>query len=248
MTTFTPLKLALQETLNIRNELDWHDISLQNQALISADEIVSSSSSYPLFFTKNSHSGNFSAIALLGLQQDNIFFNGQLSSDIAYLPKSLTMLPFGLGSDPDNENQMTSCINLESQLISLDGKASLLNEDGTECERFTQVNKALSAIFDAHVNTDHFIAELLKHNLLMELELNVNCDNGESKVLKGLYSLNEKRLSQLSPEDKLLFIERGYYPPIMAMLASLVQVNRMIKLYSRNNVMNINSINMKVIQ
>jgi hypothetical protein len=45
-----------------------------------------------------------------------------------------------------------------------------------------------------------------------------------------------------------LFIERGYYPPIMAMLASLVQVNRMIKLYSRDNVMNINSINMKVIQ
>ena len=248
MTTFTPLKLALQETLNIRNELDWHDISLQNQALISADEIVSSSSSYPLFFTKNSHSGNFSAIALLGLQQDNIYFNGQLSSDIAYLPKSLTMLPFGLGPDPDNENKMTSCINLDSQLISPDGKASLLNEDGSECERLTQVNKALSAIFDAHVSTEHFIAELLEHNLLMELELNVNCDKNENRVLRGLYSINEQRLSQLSPEHKLLFIERGYYPPIMAMLASLVQVNRMIKLYSRDNVMNINSINMKVIQ
>jgi hypothetical protein len=248
MTTFTPLKLALQEKLNIKNELDWHDISLQNQALISADEIVSSSSSYPLFFTKNSHSGNFSAIALLGLQQDNIYFNGQLSSDIAYLPKSLTMLPFGLGPDPDNENKMTSCINLDSQLISLDGKASLLNENGSESERLTQVNKALSGIFDAHVSTEYFIAELLEHNLLMELELNVNCDKNENRVLRGLYSINEQRLSQLSPEHKLLFIERGYYPPIMAMLASLVQVNRMIKLYSRDNVMNINSINMKVIQ
>jgi hypothetical protein len=247
MTTFTPLKLALQKTLTIRDALDWHDIGLQNQVPITADEIVSSSSSYPLFFTKSSHSGNFSAIALLGLQQDNVFFNGQLSSDIAYLPKSLTMLPFGLGSDPDNENQMTSCINLESKLISLDGKASLLNEDGSECERLIQVNKALSAIFDAHVSTEHFIAELVEKNLLMELELNVNCDNGESIVLKGLYSINEQRFSQLTEKQKLLFIERGYYPPIMAMLASLVQVNRMIKLYQRNNVMNINSINMKVV-
>ena len=105
----------------------------------------------------------------------------------------------------------------------------------------------MSAIFDAHVSTDHFVAELLEHNFLMELELNVNCDNGENKVLKGLYSLNEQRLSQLSPENKLLFIERGYYPPIMAMLASLVQVNRMIKLYSRNNIIGINSVNMKVV-
>jgi hypothetical protein len=247
MTTFTPLKQALLKTLTIKNTLDWHDISLQNQALISADEIVSSSSSYPLFFTKNSHSGNFSAIALLGLQQDNVFFNGQLSSDIAYLPKSLSILPFGLGSDPDNENQMTSCINLQSKLISRDGQTSLLNDDGADSERLTQVKQNLSAIFDAHVSTDHFITELLEHNLLMELELNVNCDNGEKQTIKGLYSINEQRLSQLTAEQKLLFIDRGYYPPIMAMLASLVQVNRMIKLYSRNNVMNINSINMKVI-
>jgi hypothetical protein len=247
MTTFTPLKKALKKTLTISKGLDWHDISLQNQALISADEFVPSSSSYPLFFTKNSHNGNFSSIALLGLQQDNIFFNGQLSNDVAYLPKSLSLLPFGLGSDPDSEQQMTSCINLHSQLISLGGKASLLNDDGSNKERLTHINQALSAVFDAHVSTEHFIAELLKHNLLMELELHINCDNGENKVIKGLYSINEEKLSQLTAEQKLLFIERGYYPPIMAMLASLIQINRMIKLYSQKNIMDINSINMKVV-
>jgi hypothetical protein len=247
MTTFTPLKQALKKTIAISKGIDWHDISLQNQALISADEFVSSSSSYPLFFTKNSHNGNFSSIALLGLKQDNIFFNGQLSHDVAYLPKSLSLLPFGLGSDPDSEQQMTSCINLQSQLISFDGKSSLLNDDGTNKERLTQINQALSAVFDAHVSTEYFISELLKHNLLMELELHINCDNGENKVLKGLYSINEQQLSQLTAEHKLLFIERGYYPPIMAMLASLIQINRMIKLYNQKNTIEINSVNIKVV-
>jgi hypothetical protein len=81
----------------------------------------------------------------------------------------------------------------------------------------------------------------------MYLELHINCDNGENKVIKGLYSINEEKLSQLTAEKKLLFIERGYYPPIMAMLASLIQINRMIKLYSQKNIMDINSINMKVV-
>tara|TARA_R110001583_G_scaffold561_14_gene5061 strand:+ start:20014 stop:20757 length:744 start_codon:yes stop_codon:yes gene_type:complete len=247
MTTFTPLKLDLQQTITVGTELDWHDISQQNQALISADEFVSSSSSYPLFFTKSSLNGRFSAIALLGLQDDNIFFNGQLSNDVAYLPKSLSMLPFGLGADPENEQQLTTSINLQSQLIGQSGGASLLNDDGSSSERLTQINQEFSAIFEAHVNTEHFIAALLEHHLLMELVLNVNCDNGENKVIKGLYNINEQQLSQLTAEQKLLFIERGYYPPIMAMLASLVQVNRMIKLYSQKKVMVINSVNMKVV-
>tara|TARA_R110001592_G_scaffold102853_1_gene290043 strand:- start:2367 stop:3110 length:744 start_codon:yes stop_codon:yes gene_type:complete len=247
MTTFTPLKLDLQQTITVGTELDWHDISQQSQALISADEFVSSSSSYPLFFTKSSQNGNFSAIALLGLQDDNIFFNGQLSNDVAYLPKSLSMLPFGLGADPENEQQLTTSINLQSQLIGQSGGASLLNDDGSSSERLTQINQEFSAIFEAHVNTEHFIAALLEHHLLMELVLNVNCDNGENKVIKGLYNINEQQLSQLTAEQKLLFIERGYYPPIMAMLASLVQVNRMIKLYSQKKVMVINSVNMKVV-
>jgi len=247
MTTFTPLKADLQQKLTISKELDWHDISLQNQALISADEFVSSSSSYPLFFTKNTQDGNFSAIALLGLQQDNVFFKGQLSNDIAYLPKSLAMLPFGLGVDPENEQQLTTSINLQSQLVGKDSGDSLLNDDGSSSERLAKINQELSAVFKAHVNTEHFITALLEHHLLMELELNVNCDNGENKVIKGLYSINEQQLSQLTADQKLLFIERGYYPPIMAMLASLMQVNRMIKLYSQNKKRVINSVNMKVV-
>ncbi|MFT5812737.1 MAG: hypothetical protein ACI9VT_000474 [Psychroserpens sp.] len=247
MTIFTPLKSDLQQSLIIAKSLDWHDISLQNKALISADEFVSSSSSYPIFFTKNSKDGNFSAIALLGLQQDNVFFNGQLSNDIAYLPKSLAMLPFGLGANPKNEQQLTTSINLQSQLIGQSSGDPLLNDDGSSSERLRRINQELSAIFKAHVKTEHFILALLEHHLLMELELNVNCDNGENKVIKGLYSINEQQLSQLTAKQKLLFIERGYYPPIMAMLASLVQVNRMIKLYSKNKVTVINSVNMKVV-
>ncbi|MFT6248235.1 MAG: hypothetical protein ACJAZQ_001434 [Cognaticolwellia sp.] len=248
MTTFTPLKLALQQSLTIGNEIDWLDISNQYQAQISADEFVSSSSSYPLFFTKSSQNGRFSAIALLGLQNDNIFFNGKPSNDIAYLPKSLSMLPFGLGTDPNNEQQLTTCINLQSELIEQSGSDSLLSDDGADSEKLIRIKQELSVIFEAHVSTEHFITALLEHHLLMELELNVNCDNNENKVIKGLYSINEQQLSQLTAQQKLLFIERGYYPPIMAMLASLVQVNRMIKLYNKKKIMVVNSVNMKVVQ
>lgn len=247
MTTFTPLKQVLQKNITIGRELDWHDISRQKQALISADEFVSSSSSYPIFFTKNSHDGNFSAIALLGLQQDNIFFSGQPSHDIAYIPKSLAMLPFGLGDDPENEQKLTTCINLQSELINQTGGDSLLNDDGSSSDRLLQINQELSVIFQEYISTEHFIAALLEHQLLMTLELNVKCDKGANKLIKGLYTIDEQHLAQLTPEQKLLFIELGYYPPIMAMLASLTQVNRMIKLYEKKQGVTLQSVNMKVI-
>ncbi len=247
MTTFTPLKQVLQQTITLGTELDWQDISQQNQALISAAEFVSASSSYPIFLTKNSHNGSFSAIALLGLQQDNIFFKGQASDNIAYLPKSLSMLPFGLGPDPENEQQLITCINVNSELVNQSGAAPLLSIESSSGERLRQINQELSAIFQEYVSTEHFIAALLEHQLLQELALNVNGDNGETTTIKGLYSINEQRLKQLTTEQKLLFIERGYYPPILAMLASLVQVNRMIKLYEKTPGVTVQSVNIKVI-
>jgi hypothetical protein len=247
MTTFTPLKQVLQQTITLGTELDWQDISQQNQALISAAEFVSASSSYPIFLTKNSHNGSFSAIALLGLQQDNVFFKGQASHNIAYLPKSLSMLPFGLGPDPENEQQLITCINVNSELVNQSGAAPLLSIESSSGERLRQINQELSAIFQEYVSTEHFIAALLEHQLLQELALNVNGDNGETTTIKGLYSINEQRLKQLTTEQKLLFIERGYYPPILAMLASLVQVNRMIKLYEKTPGVTVQSVNIKVI-
>ena len=256
MTTFTPLTQVLQQTITLGTELDWHDISQHNQALISAAEFVSASSSYPIFLTKNSHNGTFSAMVLLGLQQDNIFFKGQASHHIAYLPKSLSMLPFGLGPDPDNEQQLITCINVNSELVNQSGAAPLLSNEGSSSARLTsarltsarltQIDQELSAIFQEYVTTEHFIAALLEHQLLQALVLNVNGDNGETTTIKGLYSINEQRLKQLTTEQILLLIERGYYPPIMAMLASLVQVNRMIKLYEKNSG-SVQSVNIKVL-
>jgi hypothetical protein len=248
MTIFTPLSLALKEPISVETELDWHDIGQYNQVTISANEFVPASSSFPLFFTKNSHDSRFSAIALLGFQQDNVFFNGEPSQDIAYIPKSLSMLPFGLGVDPDNEQQLTLCINLQSQLINNANSLPLLNAQGINSDRLTQVNKKFSAIFQDYVNTEHFINTLIEYQLLMALSLNISCDNEENIIIKGLYSINEQQLNQLTPEQKLLFIDRGYYPPIMAMLASLEQVNRMVKLCNRNaDQTKITAVNLKVI-
>ena len=249
MTTFTPLKqaLQLQAKVTLTDGLDWNDMSTQIQASISVDEFVSASSSYPIFFIKNSHSGSFSAIALLGLQQDNIFFTGEESNDIAYIPNSLSMLPFALGADPDNSKKLTTCINLQSQLVNQSEGSALLNEDNTSSERLKQVTQEFSGIFQQHVSTEQFISVLIECNLLMELELNIQCSGGENTTIQGLYLINEQQLNSLTAEQQLLFLERGFYPPIMAMLASTVQINRMIKLYKQKKMKDINSVNMKVV-
>jgi len=247
MSTFTPLTVALKNNLSVNTGLDWTGLSQQTQATISADEFVAASSSYPLFFTKNSHNGSFSAIALLGLLQDNIFFDGQPSHHIAYIPKSLSMLPFALGSDPENTAKLVTCINLQSELINAEEGSRLLNSDMSSTERLVKINEDFSEIFQNHVNTEHFISALIEQKLLMELELNVASSDGGHQIAQGLYTINEQQLNSLPDKQKLMFLERGYYPPIMAMLASLSQVNRMIKLYETTKHSTISSVNMKAV-
>lgn len=248
MNTLSPLSHLLKKPTKIEEGLDWQDISRQSQASITADEFVSASSNYPLFFIKNSHSGQFSSTTILGLLQDNVFFDGTANTDVPYIPKSLTMLPFVFGADPDDDDKLTICINTQSALLNNknENAKQLINDKGEDSQYIKTVREKFSAMYQENVATEHFINALVKLNLLIKLELHLQFSDGKKQVIKGLYNINEQKLNQLNDQQKLTFIAQGYYPPIMAMLASLIQINRIIQRYNQySNSSNINAVNIK---
>jgi hypothetical protein len=247
MNKFMPLKNVLTQTTKLSQQLDWRDIARQSRADITVEEFVASASSYPIFFIKNSHSGKFSSTALLGLTQDNVFFDGSPSTSVAYIPKSLTMLPFAFGVDEQNDNQLTICINTDSQLLNQPSGEPMLDAKGEETDYIKTVQQRFASLYKDNVITERFIDALIKLNLLVELEIQIQLDNGQKQTLKGLYNINEEALGALSDQQKLTFLSQGYYPPIMAMLASLAQINRMIALYDQGSAISIKGVNIKAI-
>lgn len=247
MSKLNPLKNVLTHSNSLSKGLDWREIARQSQAAITVDEFVSSASSYPIFFIKNSHSGKFSCAAILGLAQDNVFFDGSANTSVAYIPKSLTMLPFAFGNDEQNDNQLTICIDSDSELLNKPDGEPMLDSKGEESDYIKTVKQGFASMYNENVVTERFIDSLIALNLLVELEIQIQLNNGQKQTVKGLYNINEQVLGQLSDQQKLTFLSQGYYPPIMAMLASLAQVNRMIQLYNQGTVLGIQGVNIKAI-
>ena len=123
----------------------------------------------------------------------------------------------------------------------------MLDSKGEESDYIKTVKQGFASMYNENVVTERFIDSLIALNLLVELEIQIQLNNGQKQTVKGLYNINEQVLGQLSDQQKLTFLSQGYYPPIMAMLASLAQVNRMIQLYNQGTVLGIQGVNIKAI-
>ena len=136
--------------------------------------------------------------------------------------------------DPDKENTLTACIDLDSPFVGEEKDLPLFEEDGKESEVLDNVQQALGRLYDNERMTETFIKELEANDLLQELELNVALSTGEKKKLVGIFTINEDKVKDLSDEKVIDFHKRGLFVPIYSMLGSLSQVNRLVQL--RNQV------------
>lgn len=259
MNQFSALEPKKHSQIKLNSGIDIQAISQLNQTAITVEEFVPSSSSYPVFFLKNSQIGNFSSAALMGFKPTENLFVGQDTetlTKVAYLPNTLTLLPFSLVNDPEDQSKLTIGVNESSQLIEqgsvVDGDdcyALFEGEDNmTPSVQLQKIEQYLMAYYQAEMTTQQFIAELNKHQLIQELEITLTFADEQTETLRGLYTINEESLNQLDDEIKLQFLQQGFYPPIHAMLASITQINRMIQLHQKQEIENpVANVNMKIV-
>jgi hypothetical protein len=139
-------------------------------------------------------------------------------------------VPFALGLDPEKENTLTTCIDLDSSFVGEGKENALFDAEGKETEFLKGIQESLGRLYDNEVMTEKFIKELTENDLLQELELKVNFNSGNNKKLVGLFGIDEQKLQDLSDEKVIDFHKRGLFIPIHAMLGSIGQINRLAQL------------------
>jgi hypothetical protein len=220
-------KLKLATTRNISHVAGQHIIP------VAAAEYAQSSASFPIVLVKNPDSERFRSVAMLGLEAgENLFFQDEKWVALS-MPQSISMVPFSLGLDPEKENTLTACIDLDSEFVGEDQDLALYEDDGKESEVLTNVQQALGRLYDNERMTESFIKELQDNDLLQELELNIALSSGEKKKLVGIFTINEDKIKELSDDKVLDFHKRGLFVPIYSMLGSLTQINHLVQLRNR---------------
>lgn len=229
MANIVPIQIAEHKNLKVSSVRDLAHANNQHIVPISASEYAKAAASYPIVLVKEPN-GNFRSVVMLGLEEnENLYTNGKEWNAI-YIPQSISMVPFVLGQDPEKENTLTACINIDSPFVGEDKDQALFDADGKDTEFFTSAKQSLGRIYNNEMNTDKFLKELASKDLLVELELDLASREGEKKRLTGLFGIDEKKIEALSDEDVLDFHKRGLFIPIHAMLMSLGQIHRLAQL------------------
>ena len=234
MANFAPIRKEQHQNLKLAKARDLSHVAGQHIVPITAAEYAQSSASFPIVLVKSPESDRFRSVAMLGLEAgENLFFQDEKWSALS-LPQSIAMVPFSLGLDPDKENTLTACVDLDSPFVGEDKELPLFEEGGKESEVLENVQQSLGRLYDNERMTENFIKELQENDLLQELELNINLSTGENKKLVGVFTVNEEKVKELADDKVLDFHKRGLFVPIYSMLGSLSQINRLVQL--RNQV------------
>jgi hypothetical protein len=133
----------------------------------------------------------------------------------------------------------------ESQYLA-ENEGQALFDGENQTQNLLQVQKVFADYFKDEIATQKFIAQLLDCNLLKELELVVQYENSSSIKIKGIYTINQSALRELSDALVIDFNKKDYLTAIHAMLASLGQVNRLIKLHNGSEELKIAGVQMRL--
>ena len=234
MANIVPIRKEQHQNLKLAKTRDLSHVAGQHIIPLTAAEFAQASASFPIVFVKNPDSERYRSVAMLGLEAgENLFYQDDKWTAIS-IPQSISMVPFSLGIDPEKENTLTACVDLDSEFIGEEKGLPLFEDGDKESEVLVNVQQALGRLYDNERMTEKFIKELEEHDLLQELELNIALSTEEKKKLVGIFTINEEKVKELPDDVVLDFHKRGLFVPIYSMLGSLSQMNRLAQL--RNQV------------
>jgi len=193
----------------------------QHAVPLTVEEFPLAQRHYPIIFSVGPQPV---PLALMGMNEGiNVFVdeNGKLSENV-YVPAYARRYPFMLAKLRPDSDDLSLCFDPTTDLI---GEF----EDGTALFEGNQPTEACKASLNfceqfeiAAKKTEGFVAELRKHDLLMEGEVNLQLDGQEQPFnYRGFSMVNEEKLRDMRGDVLRGWNQNGLLPLIYAHLFSL---------------------------
>lgn len=191
-----------------------------NTVPLTVEEFPLAQRNFPIVFTGGD--APF-PIALMGMNEGvNVFVeeDGSLNTPI-YVPAYVRRYPFLLARVQPDSEELSLCVDPTSDLVgAFDEGEPLFN--GTEPSESCRNTLQFCEQFEiAGQKTANFMAELEKHNLLMDGELNIDMGNGQPFNYRGFRMVDENKLREVRGDILRTWNQSGLLALIYAHLFSL---------------------------
>lgn len=223
--------------LRVKENPDFRHALTFNLASISLGELSACAANYPLVFVRNPDNQNFRPVAMFGLRPGENVYYGAEGWDCTYIPLMVQRHPFLIGFDDLDEDSRTlaTCLDKNSTLLSEDEGIALFTDTGEDTDYLKTRKNLLGAIFEGEKITEQFTQKMTELNLFAPFELLLQPQNGEPRKVTGMYTLDERKIRELSPEQVQELHKLDFLPACYIIMSSLFQVHHLMALRNRKS-------------
>lgn len=226
----SPLSPAQHRDIYIRSNDNFLQASEDQLIPLVVQEVVDAATEFPVLFVKNSSTGEFTLVAMLGLKaQQNLYCSDESDQqyDANYAPLVLRNYPFYLQQSA--EQQFAVCIDELSPLVNHDEGQKLFNDNDEQTDFLKNKAESLIKFVEQQHITKGFIQLLLEHDLLHPQKLTIRLNDNDPLTIDGIYMVDQQRLENLDDEVYSTLRKNGALQIIHAHLMSMKQVNRLTR-------------------
>lgn len=202
-----------------------------NSVFLNAVELAKACVDYPIAFVRETNSGEYLPVALLGLRTgENLFVDDKSQwRTRAYLPAYVRRYPFCIAEVPaqdGGEPQRLICVQ-EDQL----GPAAkpYFDAQGEPTADWTPVKDLIEAVESARQQTRAFTRRLEAFGLFAPFDaLAMPKGGGQQMRLQGLHRVDEEKLNALGSREQKLLMRKGELRAVYAHLLSIENFARLL--------------------
>lgn len=223
MVDIVPIQVDVHSRIKI-NDSNMAHVSSQQVIPIVFQEFLAAARTYPIVFVKNTDTGRFQSVCVLGIKPGENKFVKNNQWLTGYIPQVVRNAPLYLIAEEGSQNLLHLGIDETSGRVDLDEGESLFDAAGKETDYLMVRKNNLVAYLENESITKNIIDLLVEMDLLTHQHLSVQVA-GENVSIKGVYIIDEDKLSQLADNHVLTLHKNGLFAPIYAHLMSLHQLS-----------------------
>ncbi len=180
--------------------------------MILPNEFAKAQREYPILFRKDSETGRFFPVALLGLEEnENLFLDQSSTWSTRYIPHAVKQGPFIIGlQQQETEQKLVVYVDLNDSRIQQNTAPALFNVDGTSSSTLTEIRSVLLARHEGSERLEPMIEAFLKYDLLERVMLEIDLANGTTINFDAGYIVHIEKLMALENDAVVELHKSGF--------------------------------------
>lgn len=194
-----------------------------NAVPLASAEFASAAISYPIAFSRNDDTGEFSPLAVLGLRSgENLFVDTKGTwAPHSYVPAFVRRYPFCTAEIPNPKGGAAQRLVCFEQGSLVPGGQPLFNAKGEPSPLWEQTQRLLEAMESSRQQTRVLCKRLEALGLFTPFEALALPRAGKRMRLQGLFRVDEEKMNAIPGKDLRVMLRKGELRATYAHLVSL---------------------------